>query len=527
MKFKLFVTALAMCACLTSMGQAKPMNPITRAMMNVYDKQLADNPNDYDVYFRRASEYYNHDQYLRALSDIENAIEYTPSTDKDMLFKEYSLRGNIYSMTGRHEEALADFKKALSLDPNSYVTIYEIANEEYELGNIQDAKADYKKLQRLNPRSPEALIGLTRIAVKEGNHGIAKDLMNQIVDLNPASASSYIRRASIRKEIGDNTGAVEDLVMAISIEGNARAVQELVVMGNVDYTATVNGLSAAIRNAPNVALFYYLRATIAMAHYRYQSALADFRTIIDQNLYNYPGLYDAMAKCYLALGNYPEALKECNFAIGMADNSEPYYVTLAKIRRAMGDYDLALEDADKAVSLAPDDNEAIVEKGLCLVSKENYKEAAELFGEAMLNNDTEPYYYLLRAWVLNDFLRQQTAATAIYRRMLDIDYPEKDVRSFRGFALLFSGNKEEGDDWMKEILRNPDNDGLLNYFGACYYAYSGNLDKAFECMERSLANGYADAYNWKSNCDARVNVQPLRNDPRFASLMSRYDYLFL
>lgn len=527
MKLKLLAFVAILTTSFSVMGQGKPMNPITRAMMNVYDQQLAENPKDYDVYFRRASEYYNHDQYLRALSDIENAIANTPANDKDMLFKEYSLRGNIYSMTGRHEEALADFKKALTLDNNSYVTVYEIANEEYELDKIPEAKADYKRLQRMNPRSPEALIGLTRVAVKEGNIDLARDLMNQIVDLNPASSTSYIRRASIKKELGDNAGAVEDLVVAISIEGNSRAVQELVLMGNIDYTSTINGLSSAIRTAPNVALFYYLRATIAMAHYRYQSALTDFHTIIDQNLYNYPGLYDAMAKCYLALCRYPEALKECNFAIGMADNNEPYYITLSKIRRAMGDYELALEAADKAVMLAPSDNEALIEKGLCLVSLKDYKGAADLFGEAMLNDDNTPYPYMLRAWVLDEYLNQQSAAKSIYSRVVEMDYPETDVLSYKGFAELYDGDVEGGNKWIASILSKPDIDGVLNYYGACYYAHSGDLDKAFQCMEKSLSNGYANAYNWKIEKDAKINVEPLRSEERFSQLISKYDYLFL
>lgn len=524
---KLIAAFLLLASSLSAMAQGKPMNPITRAMMQVYDQQLAENPKDYEVYFRRANEYYNHDQYLRALSDIENAVKYTPSNDKDMLFKEYSLRGNIYSMTGRHEEALADFQKALSFDPNSYVTIYELANEQFVTGNMADAKANYKKLQRLNPRSTEALVGLTRVAVKEGNKSLAQDLMNQIVDLNPSSSASYIRRANVRKEIGDNTGAVEDLVVAISMEGNSRAVQELVLMGDVDYTATINGLSSAIRTAPNVALFYYLRATIAMAHFRYQAALTDYHTIINENLYNYPGLYDAMAKCYLALGQYPEALKECNFAIGMADNNGPYYITLAKIHRAMGDYELALEAADKAVEKTPGDVDAMVEKALCLVSVNKPKESAEILGEVILTDDAQPYNLMLRAWVLNDCLKQPQAATALYNRVAEMDFTDGEVRSLRGFAQLFAGDTKAAERWIEGVLKKTDNDGLLHYYGACFYAYAGNTDKAFECMEKSLQAGYANAYDWNVNTDARINVAPIRGEQRFKLLMSKYDYLFL
>lgn len=526
MKHRIFTLVLTVIAGIPAFTQEKPMNPITKAMMDVYDQQLTENPKDYDVYFRRASEYYNHDQYLRALSDVDNAIKYTPASDKDMLYKAYSLRGNIYSMTGRHEEALNDFKKALQLDPKSFVTIYEIANEEFETGDMAAAKADYKKLQRINPRNTEALVGLTRIAIKEGYTEQAKDLMDQIVDLNPASAGSYIRRANLKKEIGDNTGAAEDLVMAISIEGNSRAVGELVSLANDDYTAAYNGLSAAIRTAPNVALFYYLRATIAMAHYRYTSALDDFRTIINQNLYNFAGLYDSMAKCHLALGKYQEALKECNFAIGMADKNDPYYITLSKIRRAIGDSILAIEAADKAVALAPNDIDANVEKSINLVSEKKYKEAAEILGEVNLSDQSLPYNYMLRAWILNDYLNQQNAANVQYNRVLEMDYPETSVSSFKGFAYLYSGNKEAGDKWMETILSKPDNDGLLNYYGACYYAYSGDTDKAFECMRNSLSRGYANLYDWTINNEAKINVAPLRDNEKFKSILKGFDYLF-
>ena len=526
MKLKFLAALFLSGCCLWGSAQSKPMNPITKAMMDVYDQQLTENPKDYDVYFRRASEYYNHDQYLRALSDIDNAIKYTPASDKDMLFKSYSLRGNIYSMTGRHKEALEDFKKALDLDPKSFVIVYEMANEEYELGDLQAAKADYKKLQRLNPRSPEAVVGLTRVALKEGNVEQAKDLMDQIVALDPTSGASYIRRATIKKEMGDNEGAVEDIVVAISIQGNSRAVKELFAMADIDYPATMNGLNKAIDQAPSVALYYYLRASIAMAHYRYQAALADFKYILDQDLYNFPGLYDAMAQCYLALGKYPEALKECNFAIGMADDNAPYYITLAKIHRAMGHADLALKAATEAVELKPHDVDGKIEQALCYVSNKQYKEAAEVLGELTLNDDSDAYTMMLRAWILNDYLNQPKAAEGIYGTIVDLDYPEDDVTSYKGFAQLFQGNGPLGNRWMEQILKQPDSDGHLNYLGACYYAQAGDFDKAFKCMATSLANGYANAYDWNLNNDARVNVAPLRDRAEFKSLMSQYAELF-
>ncbi|MDE6267746.1 MAG: tetratricopeptide repeat protein [Muribaculaceae bacterium] len=526
---RIFAAVIIAAASAFGANAQRAMNPITKAMMDVYQQQLLEDPKDYETYFRRANEYYNHDQYLRALSDVENAIRYTPATDKDLLFQEYSLRGNIYYMNGKYAEALTDLNKALELDPTSYVTIYLIANTQYELGDLQNARTTYRRLQRINNRSAEALFGLARIAARENNLGLANDLSNEAVDLAPSSADSYVRRAAVRKLMGSNQGAVEDLLVAISTDkSNPLAIAELVSLSNSDYTAVMNGLSAAIRTAPNQPIFLYLRATIAMAHHRYQAALTDFQKIIDLNLYDYAGLHDSMALCHLALCHYPEALQEANFAIGSADDNSPYYVTRSRIRRAMGDDKLALESADMAVEQNNLNNEALIQKAWCFTDAGKKKDAAALLGEVVLNDDTNPYYLLTRATLLSAD-NQRQGAQSVATDLLDLPSPSAtDVKSLHGFALLLLDKPGEGVAWIEDVLAaTPDNDGSLHYNAACFYAHQGNLDRAFECMESALRNGYASLYDWKVNRDGLINVEPLRADPRFADLMSKYDYLFL
>ena len=45
-------------ATLPAFAQQGLDNPMTRAMMEVYDKELASNPDNAEVLFRRANEYY-------------------------------------------------------------------------------------------------------------------------------------------------------------------------------------------------------------------------------------------------------------------------------------------------------------------------------------------------------------------------------------------------------------------------------------------------------------------------------------
>ena len=60
---KKFILALAACAIFTpAVAQKGIDNPVTRAVLRVYEQQLKADPNDYNSWFRRANEYYRHDE---------------------------------------------------------------------------------------------------------------------------------------------------------------------------------------------------------------------------------------------------------------------------------------------------------------------------------------------------------------------------------------------------------------------------------------------------------------------------------
>lgn len=530
----LIVGALVMTGSVSFSGVSQTMdNPMTSAMMEVYSQELEANPQNYEIYFRRANEYYRYNQYLRALSDIDNTLKYAPANDTDLLFQVYSLRGDTYQMLGKFREALSDYSEALKLDPTSFMALYQKANCEYELGEYAQAKADYTRLRQMDNRSAEALTGLARVAVKENNLGNAAQYMDDAVAMMPADSDIYVRRSSVRRMLGNNTGAVDDLLMAISIDNNSRAFQELINISNEDYPAVITGLSNSISLAPEQGMFYYIRAVIAQAHFHYMSAITDYRKIIDENMYNYAGIFGSLGECYLALCDYERATESLNHAIGMTPDNGAYYITLAKVRRALGRNEQALSTADTAVEKLPGNTDALIEKAMCLYALGKYADASEIFGEIVMDDPDNAMYNMLRAWVINDGQKQKGNALGSYKRVIDIaDNLPADAsvyakaRSLRGFALLFTSHAAEANKWMEEILlQNRDTDGSINYLGACFYAQAGETEKAFECVERALSRGYADRYNWTVYDAARINVAPIRGE-RLNKLLANYSYLF-
>ena len=551
---KKFLTAAVVAASISSMtaqSQQSIDNPMTQAMLDVYAKELEANPKDADIYFRRANEYYKFNQYLRALADVDKTLEYAPAGNRDLRFQAYMLRADIYQMLDKHREALADFSEALKLDPTSFMALYQKANEEYALGDYSAAKADYTRLRATNPRSVEALTGLARVAVKENDLGRASEYMDGAVEMMSADSDIYIRRASVRRMQGNNTGAVEDLLMAISIDNNTRAFQELIDMANVDYPAVISAISTSISYARQQGMLYYIRGFIAQAHDHYASALADYRKLIDQNMYEYAGLYNSMAQCQLALCRYPQAIDNIDHAISMdgGKNGE-FYATKARILYAQGKNSEAM-DALKQASLRGysstnmDELQALVD-----YAAGDFEKANDIYAAMIVDHPEVMRNYIYRAWVLADGLKQPANAQTLYNRVVsmtaDSDNGEKAtsplsaVQSYRGFALLFSGDRQGALDWAKGLYSDyRDTDGYLNFVLACLYAQASVADpsisssekydltaSAIKSLERALQLGYGNLYEITKADTGRVSLAPLRNDSHFNALIARYAHLF-
>ncbi len=505
-------------------------NPVTQAVFRVYQEQLSENPKNYDTLLRRANDYYHFDEFRKALDDITRAIECTPSSQTDHLFREYLLRASIYNKTGRRELAIPDLQKACQLEPTSLKALSMKAHTELETGHLAEAKADYQRLQRLNLRNTEAPLGLARIAMQENNLGMANDYLEQAVALDPSNPDIYVRRAKVRRQMGQSQAAVDDLLLALGTHGDTQPVIDaLMEFSHSDYPATIASLSNAVAQVPDNGMYRYLRASIEKEHAHYLDALTDYQYIIDNRLDDYRGIYGSIAECQFALARMDDALGNVEYALASVSGNGPYHLLRARILRHKGQLPQALQASADALAAMPDNGDALAEMALTYAAQGNYDESMKLFGEASMNHADEPLYYLLRANVLENDMNQPNAARGLYQRVSALDdISASPLRSLSVFARLFAGGdtaslSQQVED---ELSKSSDTDGYLNYLAACFYAQADDFDRALEAAEKSLKNGYANYYNWTEYADGRVNCAPLRDDLRFLQLLHRNQSLF-
>lgn len=504
-------------------------DPMTDALLKAYGQLLDEDPRDPETLFRRASLYYKHNDYIRALDDLNMAIKYFGPDQADERGQAVEIRANVLMAMQRYDQALADLNELIDSENPNYALLYERATAYYELGRYAEAKSDFNRMLRLNPYSREATMGLARVAVKENNLGTANDLSDRAVAMTPADPDIYIRRASVRTLMGDRSGAVDDYITAISLDpaNTPRALSELVMLSRADYPAVIAGLSGAIAKAPRNGMFYFIRGMIAQGHCNYLAAIADYDRIINENLDSYPGLNAALAECYYALGRYDIALLNADFAISATDNNGFYYMLKSRILRAQNDNAGALDAAEKALEKEPEMCDALLCKALALLATGESADASVALSEAAMSAPEDPYVAILRGWVLSDYRNQGANAERSWEQVLDMDFDFDNVRSLRGFALLSLDRQEQAESWIERVIETAtDYDGAINYYAACLYSQMGQIDHALRCMEKSLENGYADYHNWTMASEANVNCQPLRSDPRFKALLEKYSRLF-
>ncbi len=514
---------------LLTAAQSPADAPMTQAVMKAYNRMIEENRSDYMAYFGRAGEYYNQDEYAKALEDVNMALRYAPEQESDLRFQAFCLRAAIYERTHRYAQALTDLEAALTIYPDSYQSIYNKANVEFDSGHYSAARTDYQRLLRMFPRSQEAMFGLARVAVKENDMKLADRYADEAVALQPLAGNSYLRRAAVRKMAGNAPGAVADYIVAVTSDSTTtiQALRQLVEISDTHYYNVKKGLSGAIKLKPRSATLYYVRGSIAAYHYHYAEAIDDFDRIINAGMDSYPGLNTSLAECFYALGKYDTALANADYAVSATTDNVKAYTLKADILTAMQQYDEALGCADMALAKSATDVAALLTKAKAYIGLQRYADASSTLAEAILADPESPYPFMLRGWICCEFLDMPEIGRQMYERILDMPYDPTDVKSLRGFALLFTGKTDEATAWINYLLNHePDPDGLINYYGACFYAQTGNFDMAFKCMARSLENGYADYTRWANDNYARINVGPLRGDERFRRLLDRYQSIF-
>ncbi|MEL7079523.1 MAG: tetratricopeptide repeat protein, partial [Cyanobacteria bacterium J06582_2] len=168
-----------------------------------------------DDFFKRGLDKQNEEDTLGAIADYSKAIELNPD-----LAEAYVNRGNAYLNLGEYQEAIADYNKAIELNPGDADAYINRGNAYLNLEEYQEAIIYFNKAIELNPNYPNSALAYFNRGNAYGNLGEYQKAItdyNQAIELNSNYVDAYINRGNAYGNLGEYQEAITDCNKAIEL----------------------------------------------------------------------------------------------------------------------------------------------------------------------------------------------------------------------------------------------------------------------------------------------------------------------
>jgi adenylate cyclase len=250
----------------------------------------------------------------------------------------------------------------------------------------------------------------------------------------------------------------------------------------------------AVELDPRYARAYAGIADCDSFQFLYYREDAGIETILD-NSAKALALDDKLAEAHASRGlalslmhRYSEAMQEFEQAISLDPNSYEAHYLYARASFAQGDLQRAARLFERAAEIKPDDYQSpslLIQVYRSLGREEESKDAAR-------------------------------RAVKLAERELTLHAEDPRPAHLGSAALIELGEKDRAREWINRALAIDPDDPLTQYNVACGYTSLGDLDAAFDLLERSLPRVGPEIRQWiKHDSD----FDPLRRLPRYQKIL--------
>ena len=266
--------------------------------------------------------------------------------------------GNVLFGTGKYEEAVKQYQRALELDPNSDYALGQLADAYQKLGNPAAAEAAYQKAITLRPNYWAVYSGLGALYTGQARYGEAADMFKKVTQLAPDNYSGYSNLGAIYLLQGRYEDAISQLNRSIELRPSANAYSNL----GTAYFALRQFSKAADSYQQGVKLddrnwinwgnlgdaLYWSPGRRAEATTPYRTAISLARAKLEVNPRDGDG-WAFVASYYAMLGDRPQAQESLQRAISVTPTDPDVAFRAAIVYMHAGDTERCLEWLKKAV----------------------------------------------------------------------------------------------------------------------------------------------------------------------------------
>ena len=247
----------------------------------------------------------------------------------------------------------------------------------------------------------------------------------------------------------------------------------------------------------------------------------------------YARAYAGIAICDTRLVNWYRAEIPTDEILAVADKALSLDPNIAEAHVARGlalgndgHGEQAIAAFERALATDPNNHDAHVAFARYLVTHGDFQRAAPLFEQAIKLNPEDWQSPLLIDNVLLSLGRTREADE--YAR-LGIERAEEEMRlrpensrpaQLGAPTLARLGERDKALEWLERTLFLDPDDPIVTYNAACTYALLNEPDLAFGALEKWASITGSEQKMW---IESDSDIDSLRDDPRFATLMARLE----
>lgn len=260
-------------------GWGAPASPTVTPAVSVPALNRTDLPEDAAQCLARGNSCLQSGRVEEALRAYDRAIELNP----DQLESHFN-RGNVLLRLQRQSEALAAFERAIAISPELAMAHYNRATLLSAAGRVDEARRGYQRTLELDPNFMQARFNLGTLLLAQGDLPQALACMDAVIAHAPKVPQAHLTRGAALLKMKRLPEAIQSLDRALAL--NAQYPEALSNRGSArlqmkQYGAALADLQTAIRLKPDQAETHHLMGTLLRETQRHDEALKAYQIVYD------------------------------------------------------------------------------------------------------------------------------------------------------------------------------------------------------------------------------------------------------
>ncbi|MFJ4889149.1 tetratricopeptide repeat protein [Streptomyces sp. NPDC088788] len=365
----------------------------------------------------------------------------------------HGVRARELRNAGEYERALAEYDRAVDIDPDEARVHYGRGVTHQLLGDHPAALAAFDRADELRPGTGWIIAGRAETLRLAARFGEAVADFDRAVALDPTDADALASRAVCRHALEQFDAAAADFERALSIDGTDlwTLVRRARLRRDTDeWDLAFTDLDRAAGLAPDSAWVASERGDAYRLAGRFEDAVGELGRAIGLE----PGYASALAgrgASHHELGDSERALADLDRAVALVPEYSWALVMRARVRRRLDDVPGANEDLRRALAASPEADWIEIELGNAHWTDGRYQEAIAVF-RRVLERDPENASALGCLGAIHRDLKEYAEALSLLDRALTADPDYAYAYDQRARVLLATGRTERAlADWERRI----------------------------------------------------------------------------